>query len=539
MIITTDEGSRNVFPSLPSTAQATGFSTPFPTTPTAESLNWDGQLYFVRICWMSLAPLFPIMSEAEFEALYTADGPDLMGRRTIEGALLDGMTALGIQCADATGSGSRILGCSPSAASRSGIEYFRRCLDVVQEQDVGIPTCVSTIRCYILLALYQLQANRLEKAYYMIGLGVRRAHIGRFHLPPSAHHPARVANDRVRVWWLLYWLDVYCSLQLGRPTAVQRSPNAFSPPPSPPSRFAPMHADVVSNKEASLDNYRFVLSKLTTIVAGALDEVPWLQSLDEMGHISTVEKSALRVNDIITRLEASLQELPEQLLAPHGSRTPQSNTGTSATPQSNRQVTPSASGALTIGVPDWLQRQRLVLELHCLDACLVLQRPFVLWKHNSRSSEASISQHADSAIDRACTVLSVLRSVYSRSDILDRLTMVLPFIWNAVTTIAAHVFVDHSGAKTKELLAAVANALAILEPLARMSPDILQIYQIGQSLAAKLQDPNGTSLAIPPASSIPLTNDFFKSTFTGSLDMNDFLNGEISMTDNFSDFYSF
>ncbi|KAJ3497539.1 hypothetical protein NLG97_g1824 [Lecanicillium saksenae] len=537
MVPSAEEGSMNLFPSLPSAGHGRFFPTPMPATPSAtEALNWDSQLYFVRICWMSLAPLFPIMPEADFEALYTADGPDLMRRGTIEGALINGMTALGIQCAEATGSGGRILGCSPTAGSRSSFEYFRRCRDVVQDQEGGKPACVSTIRCYILLALYELQANQLEKAYYMIGLGVRRAYIGRFHLPPATHYPTRIADDRIRVWWLLYWLDVHCSLELGRPTAVQRSSNAC-PSPSPPNRFTPMQADVVSNKEASLENYRFVLSKLTTVVAGALDDMPWLQSLEETNNATRMENSASRLCETIAKLEASIQELPDKLLTPHGSRTPPSNAGVTVFSPSH-QVASSTTAALTIGVPDWLQRQRLVLELHYLDACLVLQRPFVLWRHG-RATDAAVSQHANSAVHRACSVLSLLRSVYSRSDILDRLTMVLPFIWNAITTIAAHAFVEPQGEKTEGLLGAVTNALAILEPLSRTSPDSLQVYQISQSLAGKLRDPNGTSMAMPLATSSTLTNDFFNTPFTGSLDLDDFLSDEVPMTDNFSEFYPF
>ncbi|KAM3457826.1 hypothetical protein MY3296_000899 [Beauveria thailandica] len=550
MAVTAEEGGLHQFPPLPSAAEGKPSTAGLPAAPTAsETLNWDGQLYFVRLFWLSLAPLFPIMPESEFETLYTADGPYLLGQRTIEGALINGMTALGIQCAEATGSGARILSCSPTAASRSSIEYFRRCRDVLRDQDTSARTCVHTIRCYILLTLYHLQANQLEKAYYLAGLGVRRAHMGRFHLTPAAHSSARVADDRIRVWWLLSWLDGHCSLQLGRPAAVQRCSNPCPPPSSPPMRFTPMHADVVSRKEASLDNYRFVLSKLTMIVVEALDDVPVFQSLEEMHGSSTAGQSMARLSETIRQLETALDELPEQLLTRHGSHTPTGNgqahrsRPTCATMAlANRQATSSASSAaLTVGLPDWLQRQRLILELHYLDACLVLQRPFVLWKQ-SCSGDASIAKHAASAFSRACSVLSMLHSIYSRSDILDRLTMVLPFIWNAITTIAAYVFVGPADDAKTQLLKAMNDALAILEPLARINPDSLKVYQISQALAAELREAGGTDVvaAMPPvAASATLTDDLFKSTFTGSLDLEEFLNDEVTMADNFCDLYSF
>ncbi|KAM3554447.1 hypothetical protein MY1884_006138 [Beauveria asiatica] len=100
--------------------------------------------------------------------------------------------------------------------------------------------------------------------------------------------------------------------------------------------------------------------------------------------------------------------------------------------------------------------------------------------------------------------------------------MVLPFIWNAITTIAAYVFVGPADDAKTQLLKAMNDALAILEPLARINPDSLKVYQISQALAAELREAGGTDVvaAMPPvATSATLTDDLFKSTFTGSLDL--------------------
>lgn len=113
--------------------------------------------------------------------------------------MINGMTALGIQCGHGTAGSGRILGCDPQTARRYSMECFRRCQARIRRE--GSRVSVNAIRCYALMALDELQANRVEPAYYMVGLGVRRAYMSSLHLAPAAHVPAQEATGRIRTYF--------------------------------------------------------------------------------------------------------------------------------------------------------------------------------------------------------------------------------------------------------------------------------------------------------------------------------------------------
>lgn len=462
----------------------------------AELLNRDKQAYFVRLYWTSWAPLFPLMADPEFESLFTANWTDLFERQTVEGAMIDGMTALGIQCGHATAGGGRILGCDPKTARRCSMECFKRCQDRIRRE--GSRISVNAIRCYALMALYELQANRVEAAYYMVGLGVRRAHMSRLHLAPAAHVPAQEAIGRIRTWWLLYWSDVHCSMQLGLPTAVQRS--AVTCPPQPPN---PATDGALGDESHSPGNYPFFLSKLAVAIGEALDAAPVIQFLDDVDSLSTLEEAAGRLYQHMRRLAALFASLPEYLVNCREGASSAATSPLSTEPASGYDVPENAPVSLILGTPDWLQRQRIVLELHYHHACILLQRPYILRSQNPEavtgepSSSGLIRYHADQAVQHACSILSMLYSIYFRSDVLDGLTMVFQCIWNAITTIAAQIFVQTDGPRKADLSNTLTNALMMLESLSRTNSEALHVYQVSRSLITNLRDGDAASRTNP------------------------------------------
>ncbi|KAI0012731.1 fungal-specific transcription factor [Xylariaceae sp. FL0662B] len=505
-----DDSHPNPFPILPQVASNHG-NVSDGLAQGAEPLNRDKQAYFVRLFWTSWGPLFPVMTEAEFESLFTANWPSWIEQRTIEGAMIDGMTALGIQCGQAAGVGGRILGLESDADRRSSLEYFKRCRDHLRAEDSSVT--VSSIRCYILLVLYELQANRVESAYYMAGLGVRRAHMCKLHLAPPAHVDAKEATGRIRTWWLLYWLDIHCSMQLDRPAGVQRSSITCPPPPDrhgnpPPGEMASGWAP---RQDSCPSTYSCCLSKLTISIAEALEAMPTIQSLDEQDTVSTLEEPAERLFYTMRHLAAFLTSLPKELVNPrettssgYNSPSLENREGSALSPSLDDRPPGVPPVALMLGVPDWLQRQRIMLELYYYNACVLLQRPFVLWQQGSGPSTRSASlprtkYHADYAVQHACSIISILYSIYTKSDIMDGLTMVFQYLWNAITTLVVQSFVDPQSPQTARLSEPLSSALAILESLSRTNLEALHIYQVSRSLVRRLRDTNETNMSIHPS----------------------------------------
>jgi hypothetical protein len=336
--------------------------------PSPTPLNKAQQTYFARLFWTSCGSFFPLMSEVEFQALFAADWGDLFSSNPMAAAVVDGMTALGTQCGYASGTGGRILGfdaatraADPHQLRQRSVEYFARCRDRLRDE--GARVTIDAIRCYVVLSLYHLQANQLESAYYIVGLGVRRAHMIKLHQAPPAHLGSHEAVGRILTWWMLYWLDIHCSMQLDRPPAVQQSTVTCPLPPDP--RDDPL-ADATSGqapwKGIHPSAFTYFSAKLTRAMAEALEGAP--SAILQRTSVSALEDSAQQLlRNSLKSLEAWRASLPAQLTSSREERSSSS----------------SSSLGSDLGTPDWLQRQRMILELRYSNACMLLQRPFVLW----------------------------------------------------------------------------------------------------------------------------------------------------------------
>ncbi|KAH9906355.1 fungal-specific transcription factor [Xylariomycetidae sp. FL2044] len=486
-----EDSPPNPFPALPQSSSHRGAHGDL-VDQGVEPLNRDKQAYFVRLFWTSLGPLFPIMANPEFEALFTANWTEMFDRDTIEGAMVNGMTALGIQCGQSAGVGGRILGADSDTDRRGSLKYYRCCRDRLRAESHRVN--VTSIRCYILLALYELQANRVESAYYIAGLGVRRAHMSRLHLAPPAHVTEPEAQGRVRTWWLLYWIDLHCSMQLDRPAAVHRSSITC------PATFSP-----IQRQDHDFTTYSNALSKLTDSIAESLGALPTIQSVVEGDLSSRHEESAERLFYTMRSLAAFLSSLPRELLNPRESAGSGYSTPTEGRENSGLHHVPDylqpggASVALVLGVPDWLQRQRILLELQYHNACVLLQRPFILWQQAPGGSPTSATlprtkYHADYAVQHANSIITILYSIYCKSDILDGLTMVFQYLWNAITTLAVQYYLDAKSLQSVGLLDSLSRVLAILESISRANPEALHVYQVTHALISRLQDTPETGI---------------------------------------------
>jgi hypothetical protein len=351
----------NPFPPLP---QDVGLSRDIaahvePLTP----LNKAQQTYFARLFWTSCGSFFPLMSEVEFQDLFAADWGIRFSERPIAAAVVDGLTALGIQCGYAAGTGGRILGFDAAARADTNVlrqrslEYFARCRDRLRAE--GARVTIDAIRCYVLLGLYHLQANQLESAYYIVGLGVRRAHMIKLHQSPPAQPNDYEAVGRILTWWMVYWLDIHCSMQLDRPPAVQRCTVTCPPPPDPREHLtAGVAAGQIPWKDVHPSAFTFFSSKLTMAMAEALEGAP--SNLPADTSVLALEEAAQQLFMSMKSLQAWFSALPSQMM-------------------NSREENSAALVALELGTPDWLQRQRIILELRYSNACMLLQRPFVLW----------------------------------------------------------------------------------------------------------------------------------------------------------------
>ena len=474
-------------------------------------LSRDKKAFCVRVFWKSWSPLFPLMAKEEFEALCAKDWGSLAAQQGIEAALIDGLTALGLRSCHAAGVGHRILELWPNQIRQTSQAYFTSCRERLRDSSSN--DTVNVVRCYILLILYELQANRVNSAYYMAGLGVRRAYMGKLHQKPPAYIPTQEAIGRARTWWLLHWLDIHCSTQLDRPPAVFQASITYPPPLDTFSSLEPGDGAYGHSNETDIDSSAYILflHKLNTVIMEALNAIAPLAETSTWPAIdgSLTQKLA----DAMKCLEGLFAERPERLV---NTREKSNEVGALPAGESTEQhfsVT-STSVKLTLGTPDWLQRQRIILELHYLNARVLLQRPCIFLRQYlgataSSDGDCPVKQYGEDAVQSAISIISLLNDIYTKSEILDGLTMAYQYLWTAITAIAAQIFVGLGSPEVGRLSKPILNAVTIMESLASTNSEAAHVYKISRALVSQLQlqeigELNDiTGLADPRFSSVP------------------------------------
>ncbi|KAJ5658154.1 fungal specific transcription factor [Penicillium longicatenatum] len=454
---------------------------PPPTTTKLNPLTKEQQCYFVRLFWSALGQLFPVLTESEFQRLYDSDWQSYIERCTVNGALVDCITAVGLQYGLIAGRGTHILGLGASghnylapaanAVRRYSLEYFIRCRNHVHEESSRVT--VETIRCYVMMVLYLLQTNQVESAYYMIAIGVRCAYVSQLHAEPPVHLNPDEAIGRSRLWWLLCWLDLYCSMQLDLPTSVQHSYITCPLPVEPGA----------STKVANPSGYIFHIAKLVAVVSEPFDVIltaNLLGSRAQLSSTSAFHECAEKLSPLMRQLEDWLGTLPTHLH--FAVRTP---VGSSNSRKPTTSVCPIRP-FIPLSMPDWMQRQRIMLELHYYNACILLQRPFLFCGEPGPSPVAGL---IDAAVQCATDLIVTVHAYHLESDIFSGLPELVQFQWNAIVTLAVLLYINPMGPRTGSALQSLALAQATFESWAHANiPGAAVAHRIASAITSRLED---------------------------------------------------
>ncbi|KAK1237220.1 hypothetical protein MKX08_002845 [Trichoderma sp. CBMAI-0020] len=225
-------------PSSPSASDSPFLQLPSPQLPSDEcSINTSllserQRSYYMRCFRHDCHPLFPIIGEkALAEVTATSLAPIISHDGSVKGAFIDAMIALGIQHTHQIGVNQRMLGLQqqPCAASDSspktataawpGFEYF--CSSRSRLRDDPHHS-LELLQCHVLLVLHLIYGHAYRDAYNLAGITVRKAYAAKLHRVPPTHLSEPMMLERMHLWWMLFYLDARCSLQLDMPAAIQK-----------------------------------------------------------------------------------------------------------------------------------------------------------------------------------------------------------------------------------------------------------------------------------------------------------------------------
>jgi hypothetical protein len=467
----------------------TAYPGPFPDIPhivaTADSqsrcnehLTEDQQTYFLRLFWETYHPLLQGWDEAEFQSLLDLDRRQDFEVGNLTKALVNSMTALGIQYGHGAGLTSRVLSLRRCAINISSIgwEYFRRCRDYIAL--LTEPTLLS-MQCYALMSLFLMNASYFREAYSLLGTAIRHSHSVNLHEEPSEHLQPKERIAQRQIWWLLFVLDIRCSQQLGKPVAVQTATITCALPSAEELITMPGNTEVCW-KNLHVSAYFVHMVKLAVSLAEIHRLISTSKLYEDASNFTALEQRANLLGTSLVGLERWSNELPDELLSPR------KNTG-----YTESMSTAESPIVLELGAPSWLHHQRVLLEIYYHNAYIMLQRPFICFPQPSKSwpvQQPHTDLHARSSLQHAITMAIIIHDLCSSSDVFFGSPAILHPLWNATVTIFAFIIANPFCSRSRRAAQWIFKALAVFEVFAATEPFAARAEIITRSLFAKLND---------------------------------------------------
>lgn len=415
-------------------------------TPTQEE-------YFLEMFWKAYhSSLFPVIDETQFMDHYRALW-DESGQSRRPCALVDIVIALCMQHAASTQPALRqspIVDGDPSIAGRW---YFRRAKYISSFQ-LESPT-IFTVQCLLLSAIFLCNGSLQNMSADAGAAAARAAYTLGLHIDPPPSMPAPERQLRRRLWWALYELDSKIGMKLGRPFALQRSLNEPKLPDDSPeaamqsgSRFAPLggnktwltfHVECVKLFIIAREMYTQFFTQSANVPEGqTIYDDP-----------AVLESQAMVMSSHSQALDRWVEELPPTIKT--------RRQGGSAPYSIDASILEIEQFA-----PQWLQRQRINLELIYHTLCINLYRPFICFIPPEMKRRLPRQMALKGAL-HAITHTKIMHQVLTSTSILTGWHEAFQWQWNASMTFVGFTLACPASALEHDAVGIIDMSIAIFD----------------------------------------------------------------------------
>ncbi|KAL2676479.1 hypothetical protein Neosp_010237 [[Neocosmospora] mangrovei] len=329
------------------------------------------------------------------------------------------------------------------------------------------------------------------------GLAVRTAYTLGLHIDPSPSMPEPERQMRRRLWWSVYELDTLVGLKLGRPFLIQDS-HVMPELPSDSldaailsgSTFAP-----VANDTTWLS---FNLNRVRLYrVARTIHNATYDHDLS-LPNGKTVYEYPDRLEDLanaIYPLTKGLADWVKQV--PTALKTGRKEQGKAF-------LMDGSLLDIEQYAPNWLQRQRLLLELEYCHIYANLHRPFISFTTHQAPGGRDYEMAGRSA-SHAIELCNITHQILSGTPLLHGCHQVFQWQWNGAMTLVGFVVAYPQHALTPAARAAIKLAVSSLERFGTGFEAAAKAAIIVRTLSANL-DSVMDGLAVPQNSEANMGN---------------------------------
>ncbi|KAF4771211.1 hypothetical protein HAV15_012671 [Penicillium sp. str.  len=348
-------------------------------TEEAEDLTRSQEEHFLNLLWQSFHCVYPILDEREFQQHYDSlwsSSTDGMSSRK-PSALVDVLLAVCMQysstffVSDDNQQGDSDAGWQAKHANLASRTYYQRAQRLLQSE-LENPT-IMLVQSHIYSIVYLYNTSLLNTAHINLGATLRIAHALRLHIRPLDGTSPEQQELQRRIWWTLYRIDSQLSMTLGRPPLIQMS-HVSCGLPGDDRVHAQLSGTVLltNHEDISWLSFHVQCTKLVFLVQGVQTALhrkcSQLLNGDKAKDLyddpRLLETLAEFLGQEMTAIHNWVQNVPQSLCNPRkGGGEPFST---------NRDAL-----NLSPYSPLWLQRQRLLLELHYHHLVISTLRPFI------------------------------------------------------------------------------------------------------------------------------------------------------------------
>ena len=426
----------------------------------------------------SFHSIYPVVLERElqrhYESLWTSPG---LPRKS--SALVDSILAVCMLYASSFLGGeaeeSDISAYGSGGGSLSGYCFYRRAQRLLTNE-LERPTLM-TVQAHIYCVIYLQNASLLNSAHAFLGQTVRVAQTLGLHLPPPRDMPLDQRDLHSRIWWTLYRLDCQMTVILGRPPLI-RSAETLCDSPNDDAEHVLRSATALSTEDGSWLSFHVQSMRLSSIVTEVHDAfharcAQVLQRTSSSNIFETpeiTEELAVFLSSQVRRVYEWVHDVPQHLRNRKGDREAFS-------------VQRTALG-LDAGVPLWLQRQQILLELAYHHFQMSLARPFIRFPSYAPSVTPAAPGLAISSLNHAIALTNILHQVLSDTDLLCGWSSIFQYQWDASLCILGFILGNPLCPPLPSARKGMRTAVLALEELGTQFPVVKKSAEEMKELAA-------------------------------------------------------
>ena len=441
---------------------------------------------FLALFWQSYHCMIPILNEVDFrehyESLWTFQAP-VSGRKA--SPLVDIILALGMQygMTFVPPNNSRkefMAGFDSGDSTIAGRNFYRRCQTLLSTR-LETPT-IMTLQCQIFSAVYLNNASFVNLSHNTVALAIRTAHTLGLHQDSSNHLPRAQKELHQRLWWVVYTMESTACMTLGRPWLAHMSQVSCALP-AEDHELAMLSGPSFASSIKDITWLSYHVHHVKLILAARAIHAAFASKCSKVlsasgqenfhGNAQSIETLAGFLIQSLQCLRQWVQGLPDDL------KTERREGGKSYT-------TDRSAIQVDLEAPQWLQRQRLSLELTYHNLMMNLYRPFITFAKRPSASTPLANSNNISCLNHAIAITIIILQILKSSDILNGWHEAYHLQWNAALTTVGFIFANPVCPPTPTARRTINSAVEVFEIFRNNFTVAASAADVTRDLAAKV-----------------------------------------------------